>query len=378
MKYVAALLVSALLSSVLAAAPSDTSKTPTVLQNYSQLVYESYLEAHATAAKLQLAVDQLVANPSVPSLEKAKRAWLESRVVYGQTEVFRFYEGPIDNATSGVEGLINAWPLDEAYIDAVVGQENAGIINDPARYPVISEELLISLNENGSETNVATGFHAIEFLLWGQDFSTSGPGTRPYTDFVSGIGKNALRRGIYLQLASNLLVKQIGLVRDEWNPAKLNSYGSMFAKQASEEAITKVFKGMFTLLTDELAGERMYTAFESQLQEDEHSCFSDNTHNDIIENIRGVIKVWTGDYQGKQALGFDELVEPALAQQVSQQLYVALAAALSLPTPYDQLLLASEGSQERQQFLDAIFAVLNAGNAVKAAADSIGIALPTN
>jgi len=378
MKFAAVLLVSSLFVPVLKAAPNDTSKTQIVLQNYSQLVYDSYSEAYSTAAKLQSAVDQLLVNPSAKSLEEAKQAWLESRIAYGRTEVFRFYEGPIDDANSGVEGLINAWPLDEAYIDSVVGQENAGIINDTASFPVITEELLISLNESGSETNVATGFHAIEFLLWGQDLSTTGPGARPYSDYVIGVGKNALRRGIYLQIASNLLVKQIGMVRDAWNPADLNSYGVQFSKQAPAVALTQAFKGMSTLLTDELAGERMYTGYESQLQEDEHSCFSDNTHSDIIENIRGVIQVWTGDFNDNVAVGFDELVEPALARQVSQQLNFALAAALSLPRPYDSLLLAPEGSEERQQLLDAILAVLNAGTAVKEAAESIGIALPTN
>jgi putative iron-regulated protein len=378
MKMRAWLLTAALLapccleSSVEAAAPQE------VLQNYTGLVFATYRDAHETAQKLQYSVDALLADPSPNTLEAAKKAWLDARVIWGRTEVFRFYEGPIDDASYGVEGMINAWPLDEAYIDYVVGAEQAGIINNPKAWPAITEELLISLNEKDSETNVATGFHAIEFLLWGQDLSATGPGERPYTDYVPGIGRNADRRGTYLKTATALLVKQIETVKEAWNPTDLNTYGSKFSKQVTPEALTKVFKGMYMLLTDELAGERMYTGYESQSQEDEHSCFSDNTQTDIVENIRGVLQVWTGDYNGLQKAGLDELVTPSMAQFVTQELTRALEAAEALPGPYDALLLAPEGSDERKILLETIFTVVDAGTAVKEAAKSLGISLATN
>jgi putative iron-regulated protein len=378
MKKAAWLLATALIAPVLHAEPVHAASKQEVLQQYSSLVYATYDDAYETAMKLQSTVNALVANPSAATLEAAKKAWLDARVIWGRTEAFRFYEGPIDDASYGVEGMINAWPLDEAYIDYVVGAENAGIINNAEAWPTITEELLISLNENGSETNVATGFHAIEFLLWGQDLSTSGPGARPFTDYVRGTGKNAERRATYLQVATQLLVKQIATVQQAWNPLDLSSYGTKFPKQESSEALTKAFKGMYSLLTDELAGERMYTGYESQSQEDEHSCFSDNTHTDIVENIRGVLQVWTGDVNDQPGLGLDELVAPSMAQFVTRELNAALAAAEALPTPYDSLLLAPEGSDERKILLEAIFAVVDAGTAVKEAAKSIGVSLASN
>ncbi len=378
MKIRALLLAAAVTVPVLNAEPVQAASNQDILQNYSRLVYTTYTDAHETASKLQAAVDELTRNPSEASLKAAKKAWLDARVIWGRTEVFRFYEGPIDDASYGVEGMINAWPLDEAYIDYVVGSESAGIINNAATWPVITEELLISLNEKDSETNVATGFHAIEFLLWGQDLSTTGPGARPYTDYVPGKGKNAERRAAYLKEVTNLLVKQITTVQQAWNPSDLNSYGSQFSKQNSKEALTKAFKGMYMLLTDELAGERMYTGYESQSQEDEHSCFSDNTKTDIVENIRGVLQVWTGDVNGQVGAGLDELVAPAMAQYVTQELTAALNASEALPTPYDSLLMAPEGSEERKVFLETIFMVVDAGTAVKEAAKSIGISLATN
>ena len=52
----------------------------------------------------------------------------------------------------------------------------------------------------------------------------------------------------------------------------------------------------------ELAGERMNIALLTNSQEDEHSCFSDNTHRDIFLNAEGIqnafeghTRAWDGD-----------------------------------------------------------------------------------
>ena len=104
--------------------------------------------------------------PTAATLEAAKRAWLNARDDYGPTEAYRFYGGPIDNDDDGPEGQLNAWPMDEGYVDYVEARRTAGSINMVAEYPQITTELLIELNEAGGETNVSTGWHAIEFLLW--------------------------------------------------------------------------------------------------------------------------------------------------------------------------------------------------------------------
>ena len=132
-----------------------------------------------------MAIDRFIDEPTPAHLEAAKRLWLRARDDYGLTEVFRFYDGPIDNPEDGPEGLINAWPLDEAYIDYVEGHPNAGIINKPGGFPVINAELLMSLNEQGGEENVSTGWHAIEPLLWGQDLNKDDPGDRPIEDYTT-------------------------------------------------------------------------------------------------------------------------------------------------------------------------------------------------
>ena len=158
------LLALALGSALLAPAAfaADVTRT-SVVETYSQIVFASYEDSLQGARELKAAVDAFAAAPSEDTLAKARKAWLAAREPYGQTEAFRFYGGPIDDA-KGPEGQINAWPLDEAYIDGVKGKPNAGIINN--RKVAITKEKLSSLNERGGEENVSTGYHAIEFLLW--------------------------------------------------------------------------------------------------------------------------------------------------------------------------------------------------------------------
>jgi putative iron-regulated protein len=142
-------------------------------------------------------------------MSAAKQAWLDSRDPYLQTEVYRVYDGPIDTPDDGPEGLLNAWPLDEQYIDYVVGDDDAGIINGD---DTIDAATLEGLNEVGGEKNVATGYHAVEFLLWGQDLSETGPGERSYTDYVrdgSGTAANQDRRGTYLNVVGTMLVEHL-------------------------------------------------------------------------------------------------------------------------------------------------------------------------
>ena len=123
--------------------------------NYANGAHGLYFQSLASAQVMDTAIDAFLADPNPASLEAAKRSWLRARDDYGPTEVFRFYGGPIDNEEDGPEGLINAWPMDESYIDYVEGNSAAGIINMPDEYPTIDADLIISLNEKGGEENVS-------------------------------------------------------------------------------------------------------------------------------------------------------------------------------------------------------------------------------
>ncbi|HRE03560.1 MAG TPA: imelysin family protein, partial [Ilumatobacteraceae bacterium] len=199
---------------------------------YASGVYASYSATLASATAMDVAIDAFVAAPSDATLTAAKNAWLAARNDYGSTEAFRFYGGPIDDEEDGPEGLINAWPLDEAYIDYVEGDAEAGIVNNPDDYPTIDADVLTEANEKDGETNISTGWHAIEFLLWGQDLNEDGPGDRPVEDYTTN--PNADRRGTYLAVASDLLLEHLQGLVDAWAPDATNYRAEFLALDPNE------------------------------------------------------------------------------------------------------------------------------------------------
>lgn len=312
------------------------------IKNYANIVYAAYDDSYTTAVTLKTAIDAFVANPDAEKFQTCKNAWKAARVPYGQTEAFRFYGGPIDDE-DGPEGLINAWPIDESYIDYVSSDEGSGIINDLDI--TISKEELIERNELDGEANISTGYHAIEFLLWGQDLSTETAGTRPYTDYISGEGStaaNAQRRGQYLKVVAELLVDNLKSVRDEW--AEGAAYRESFVNGDVSETLAMIFEGMGELSKGELAGERMLVAVDEQDQENEHSCFSDNTHIDILMNFNSVKNVYLGSYtrvDGSIVAGTSFAdIGARMASEKNALVITALATTLDdieeIDTPFDQ------------------------------------------
>jgi putative iron-regulated protein len=360
------LLASLLLLPFASANTAQAAAPEQVVKAYAERVYSDYSDSVTAAQKLMEAVEAFLADPTDANLDAAKTAWIDSRRVYSPTEAYRFYAGPIDSE-EGPEGLINAWPLDEVYIDYVVGKPDAGIINNPKAYPVIDEDLLTSLNEKDGEKNISTGFHAIEFLLWGQDMNPNGPGRRPVKDYVIGVGKNAERRRAYLQTATALLIQHLDSVRNQWAPDA--AYRKGFEGAPAQDSLRKILTGAFRLAGDELAHERIFVAYDTQQQEDEHSCFSDTTHLDILYNFEGIKRVLTA---ADGPLSLIEARDSASAQALLAALATTEAAVHSIPAPFDRAIYSPEG---RAALLETVTQLEDLAKAIQASAAQLGITL---
>lgn len=346
------------------------------VEQYGTVVYLSYSSAHEGAVALDDACQAFVAGPSTSTQTSAQQAWLSSRPVYLQTEVYRFYGGPIDD-DDGPEGQINAWPMDEVYIDYVEGNETAGIINDPATYPTIDATSIAGVNMTGGEANVATGYHAVEFLLWGQDLSDTGPGARPATDYLStgGTHANQDRRGQYLLAASSLLVSDLASVRDEWAP-EADNYRKSLNEMDPKEAVGLILTGMGSLSGGELSGERMQVAYDSKQQEDEHSCFSDNTHVDHMNDEIGIENVYLGKFGGEDGPGLDDIVkakDPALDTEMKERIAAAKAAIDAIPKPFDQAIQGDDTAEGRVKIKAAIDALKAQTDTITKIAEVLGV-----
>lgn len=315
-----------------------------LLSSYSDIALANYNDALKDAKQLDKAINDFANNPTQENLDIAKAAWLKSRESYGQTEIFRLSNGPIDaeegwvaEAYGALEGQINAWPLDENMIDYTTDANNkrtsGNIIDTKGEFNPGGEEstvvnvknitvdALTALNENGGEANVSTGYHAIEFLLWGQDQDYSNfikdsitngalvAGQRPLSDFTSD--KDSKRRLDYLKASSEKIVSDLQTVTSAWKK-EINGntglyqaalLGKLKGENASKNidektALRQIFAGMGVFVKSELANERIAVAVLTPSEEDEHSCFSDNTHRDIVANYKGFKNVLMGTYNG--------------------------------------------------------------------------------
>lgn len=332
------------------------------LSNYSDLAWEMYSDSVREIIRFNMAVYAFRKDPGAETFEEAKRLWVQARKVYGRTEAFRFSETAIDELE--LEIFINAWPVDESYIDYTRGKPNSGIINQVERYPKINSVSLPKLNEAGGEANIATGWHAIEFLLWGQDFNPDGPGERPWTDYTTAA--NADRRMTYLVTATEVLRFHLVAIADSWSPFNYDGTPGEFFLRRPSRIIRTVLRGLSALAGRELASERLATALRSRSQEDEHSCFSDTTRNDLVSNMEGIESILFGSFtsaSGKVVIdeaGFYDLIASAdqeTAENVKDQFYTAKKLVSAIPNPFDQAIVAADGSPERQAIESSVAAI---------------------
>jgi putative iron-regulated protein len=350
---------------------------PEVVANYTKVVFKGYDETVASATALRAAVLTFVAAPSDLNFTAAKEAWKTARIPYGQTEAFRFYDGPIDNAEAGPEGQINAWPLDEFFIDYVVGTSGptAGLINNPSELPEVTVEAIVALNESIDEKSISTGYHAIEFLLWGQDLSDTGPGARPFTDYVDGgTAANQGRRRAYLEALVTLLVDDLSSVRDQWTESA--KYRKDFEAQNVRQALSKMLTGMGSLTKGELRGERIRVGYESKEQEDEHSCFSDTTIADYASNAEAIQNVYLGKFGDLDGPGIDVLVEardPELNARMKAQLQASIDAIRAIPQPFDQAILGADSAPGRVKIQAALDALALQADTIQEVAALLGL-----
>jgi putative iron-regulated protein len=387
------------------AAQSDDAAAKAVVANYANMVYAVFSDAESTAKTLRTAINDFLATPNDKTLKAARDAWVAARVPYMQSEVFRFGNTIIDDW----EGQVNAWPLDEGLIDYVAKDYQHALGNPGATANIIANtevqvgedkvdvkeitaEKLASLNElGGSEANVATGYHAIEFLLWGQDLhgNDAGAGERPASDYIEGAGGTGGhndRRRAYLTAVTDLLVSDLEEMSNNWKPGVADNYRASLEAETGESGLRKMLFGMGSLSLGELAGERMKVALEANSSEDEHDCFSDNTHNSHFYNGKGIRNVYLGEYtrvDGTKVSGpsLSSLVAKADAAtdatlradlDATQAKLQAIVDQANKGQHFDQLIAA--GNTEGNQIVrDAIASLVKQTGAIEQAAGKLGI-----
>ncbi len=400
------------------------------LNTYATIATANYQDTVEGAKALKVAIDAFAKNPTSVTLQAAKDAWLASRESYGTTEIFRLSNGPIDaedgwvaEAYGGLEGQINAWPLDENLIDytedANYKRTSGNIIDtkgvftpggedaESVNVAKITPEVLTELNENGGDANVASGYHAIEFLLWGQDQDynnmiedkiTHGAmtaGQRPLSDFTTD--KLKQRRLDYLRAATDKLVYDLAKVSSAWNTKVIGNSGLYRAalldqlsganqdkNLSTATSLKQIFSAMGVFSKSELANERIAVAVLTPSEEDEHSCFSDNTHRDIALNYQGIKNVLLGEYKGKKVgpAFFDNLPSEEQAKikalMTDIEMRIAKINTLATTTMHFDYQIHPENEASVQNIVTLKNELRRLGDQMVNVAKTYGISLTTN
>lgn len=373
---------------VQASTPVQLSEERKILKHFVTQGKLQYGDALTSAKALKRAIYEFLANPSSKTHQQAKSTYRQARVAYQQTEAFRFAHPEVDE----LEGRVNAWPLDEGFIDYVAKSyaaegEFAGAYLMAQNFLKLGTKTLSlttfdtatlrALHEfAGSESNVATGYHAIEFLLWGQDLSGAahGAGKRSFTDYMvsSCTVGHCQRRKDYLLAVTNLLVADIAEMAELFD-----TYGAVTKRLLATDDQTlfhQVIEGLASFTYGELAGERMQLGLLLGDPEEEHDCFSDLTHLSHYYNVVGIHNIYFGTFtdlagkttQGASLAEYVRRKNPELATKLEVAFTATLARARviydaaersSQPMSYDMMLLpenAASGGQLVQGLVDAL------------------------
>jgi len=360
-----------------------------VVVHYADIAEAIYGDSLSTAKTLRTAIDTFLAEPTEANLQAARTSWIAARAPYQQSEVYRFGNAIVDDW----EGKVNAWPLDEGLIDYVstssygtesdlnplysanvIASKHLMIGGEHVNTTTITPELIANaLQEaDGVEANVASGYHAIEFLLWGQDLHGTNPGAgeRPATDYdlENCTNGNCDRRAQYLSAATDLLISDLEEMADNWKEGGAARVALL--DQSSDEGLSTILTGMGSLAYGELGGERTKLGLMLHDPEEEHDCFSDNTHWSHYHDAQGIKNVYLGEYKrvdGSWVKGpsLSKLVSqqnPALDIEMQAKLEVTEVAAQAMVTAADKgqtfdVLIAmnnTAGNQLVQTFVDSL------------------------
>ncbi|HEX3869161.1 MAG TPA: imelysin family protein [Pirellulales bacterium] len=373
------------------------------MKNYGDIAEAGYSDALAKAKDLDAAIDAFLAAPSTETLAAARTAWKASRVPYMQTEGYRFGNKIVDDW----EGNVNSWPLDEGLIDYVdkasygdTKEENplytANIIaNKKIRLgpkildaSTIDKKVIAKLNSAlDVEANVGTGYHAVEFLLWGQNLHGTAPGLgeRPASDYdlKNCTGGNCDRRRDYLKAASSLLVDDLTEMVGDWN-----SDGKAREALAGEDEsmqLSTILTGIGSLSYGELAGERMKLGVLLHDPEEAHDCFSNNTHNSHYYDEVGMIEIWNGKFDGSKPFSGPSIAElarekaPDAAKRVDDAMANTLEKLKAIKTSadsgamsYNQMLAAGNDAGNKL-ILDGVDALVAQARAVEAVVAALNL-----
>ena len=157
---------------------------------------------------------------------------------------------------------------------------------------------------------------------------------------------------------------------DQWAPS--GAARAELTKDGVDGGLTAMLTGLGSLSYGELAGERMKLGLLMHDPEEEHDCFSDNTHNSHYYDVLGMRAVYLGEYKRRdgrwiRSRSLSSLVaqaSPELDREMRQRLDATFAAVQAIreraesTEAYDQMIAEGnvQGNATVQAAIDALLA----------------------
>ena len=288
---------------------APTSLVSSIVENVYLPTFDSL---NVRAARLSSALDALAASPSPTALAAAQDAWRATREIYERNEGFAF--GPL--ITNEYDPNMDTWPIDRTGIAALVSGNAA-----------------ITKAEINEEDGTLKGFHGIEYILFGDNGSA--------TSASLTVGQRS-----YLSAAGQSLAALAEALDEAWQPTgdnfagQLTSAGSGSSVYASVGAALQEITSGLIEPTDEVPNSKIALPLSSGDSYFEESAFSDNTLNDLENDLHGAFAAYRGSFSG-DGNGIGTLIasqSPSLDRQVRTQFAAAFAALDAVGPSFDQAL----------------------------------------
>lgn len=284
------------------------------------VAYTSLSDASQTAQTLDSQLASFMYHPNPMSQAEIQQAWRLAYNSFLHSLIFSYLpiQDPPEWQSQRIGyrhllGQLDSWPIEGGYIDYIQGYPFSGIVNDLTLE--IDEDSIRSQHGFTDPTNASLGYHALEFMLWGNSGKRSAHDffpqentapipvndaeitAEPLADSSSNLldgssSDNALiqvevpeiklqnhnRRRQYTQLLIELLQKDLHRIQRRWEPSS-GYYAQLLQQSDSGNTLRSALIAAQGLISNEILHKRF------QLISSE---FSQTSIDDISALLSGI------------------------------------------------------------------------------------------
>ena len=306
---------------IAADSPSDDPLDKTTRYAW-ELGLQSLINTEQASRNLSAQLDLFLADPSEASMANVRQEWRNSHQQWQQHAVWIALAKAQPRRFAILNShyfALDARELQPGYLDAVQDYPFSGIVNDISI--VLTADSLRQQHGLTDSSEVSLGFHALEFLLWGEY------GQRSFNDFLpistinaeqnaAGLTTGDLpnnRRRTVLRLLTQLLADDVQRLRQDWqNP--LSPISQTYLQLPPKMRLEFIQQTAYQLLSVELPDQLLQATAHDRATH--HNQFAGDTLQHNLALLSGLEALLTqGEYPLQGHLP-GAAADPAWGQQL--------------------------------------------------------------